>query len=223
MRVIVAGCGRVGATVASELDAGGHDVVVVDRDRQAFRRLADGFAGATVEGVVFDRRVLLDAGVEDATAFVAVTSGDNSNVVAARVARERFGVPRVVARIYDPARASIYERHGITTIASARWTSDAILAHLQPAEHTVDHTIGPGEGDVVMISHELPEGLPPIDPARLNRQGAWLLCAVTRTGVTTVAVPRELVQGGETVHLAVQRSHLEAAAAFLDELDEEAP
>ncbi len=118
MHVIVVGCGRVGAGLAADLDTAGHSVVVVDRNPDAFRRLPDDFSGATAVGVGFDRDLLVDAGIERADAVAAVTSGDNSNIVVARVAHETFEVPRVVARIYDPARARIYQRLGVATVAT---------------------------------------------------------------------------------------------------------
>ena len=132
MHVIVVGCGRVGSTVANELIERGHDVVVIDRHREAFRRLGSRFTGTTMTGVGFDRNVLARAGITDQGAVMAVTSGDNSNILIARVARETFGVERVVARIYDPKRAVIYERLGIPTVASVSWTSARALRHVLP-------------------------------------------------------------------------------------------
>ncbi|HUG84851.1 MAG TPA: TrkA family potassium uptake protein [Euzebya sp.] len=218
MHVIVAGCGRVGSGLAESLTADGHEVAIIDRDAQAFRRLSPGFTGTTLLGLVFDRSTLLRAGIDRADAFVAVTNGDNSNVVSARTAKEHFGVAAVVARIYDPERAEIYERHGITTIATARWTADAILTHLMADDARVETTIGPGEGDVVIVSHDLPASGGPWEAEVFARQGRWLLAAVTRTGQTTIPVPRQLVQAGERVHLAVQRTSLEEVEVFLASL-----
>ena len=112
------GCGRVGSTLAETLDAQGASVSVIDQESTAFRRLQPSFSGQTVTGVGFDREVLIEAGIERASAFAAVSSGDNSNIVAARVARETFGVENVVARIYDPRRAEVYQRLGISTVAT---------------------------------------------------------------------------------------------------------
>ncbi|MEG8178630.1 TrkA family potassium uptake protein [Nocardia terpenica] len=127
MYVVIMGCGRVGSALARALVRVGHEVAVIDRDPDAFRRLGKDFAGTTVTGVGFDRDVLLRAGIERAGAFAAVSSGDNSNIIAARVARETFGVERVVARIYDAKRAAVYERLGIPTIATVPWTTDRFL------------------------------------------------------------------------------------------------
>lgn len=218
MQVIVAGCGRVGSSLARALDADGHDVAIIDMDPHAFRRLGKDFGGSPVQGIVFDRATLLRAGVEGSQAFVAVTSGDNSNIVSARTAKQHFAIPTVVARIYDPERALIYERYGITTIASARWTTDAILGHLEGDQVRVEASIGPGEGDVVVVSHDLPGDAGPWVVEAFARQGRWLLAAVTRTGQTMVPVPRQLVQPGERVHLAVQRTALAEAEAFLEQI-----
>ncbi|MER7422609.1 potassium channel family protein [Nonomuraea rubra] len=132
MHIVIMGCGRVGSTLAHILEDSGHSVAIIDRDPQAFRRLRAGFRGRRVTGVGFDRDVLTEAGVESATAFVAVSSGDNSNIISARVARETFGVDNVVARIYDPRRAEVYQRLGIPTVATVRWTADQIMRRILP-------------------------------------------------------------------------------------------
>src|SRR5690348_6560380 len=126
------GCGRVGSSVADGLSRIGHDVAVIDRDSTAFNRLSPEYAGERVLGQGFDRDVLLRARIDEADAFAAVSSGDNSNIISARLARETFGVKRVVARIYDAKRAEVYERLGIPTIATVRWTADRMLRHLVP-------------------------------------------------------------------------------------------
>src|SRR5690242_12061855 len=126
------GCGRVGSTLAHILEDRGHSVAVIDQDPEAFRRLRSGFKGRKVTGVGFDQDVVQAAGIEGAAAFAGVSSGDNSNVIAARVARESFGVERVAARIYDPRRAEVYQRLGIPTVATVRWTADQMLRRLLP-------------------------------------------------------------------------------------------
>ncbi|MBN6055292.1 TrkA family potassium uptake protein [Nonomuraea sp. RK-328] len=132
MHIVIMGCGRVGSTLAHILEDSGHSVAIIDRDPQAFRRLRAGFRGRRVTGIGFDRDVLTDAGIESAAAYVAVSSGDNSNIISARVARETFGVDNVVARIYDPRRAEVYQRLGIPTVATVRWTADQILRRILP-------------------------------------------------------------------------------------------
>jgi len=137
VHVVIMGCGRVGSTLAHGLETRGHSVAVIDTDPDAFRRLGADFSGVTVTGVGFDRDVLIKAGIERADAFAAVSSGDNSNIISARLARETFGVGRVVARIYDQKRAEVYERLGIPTVATVRWTADRMIRHLLP-EGNVD-------------------------------------------------------------------------------------
>ena len=134
MHMIIVGCGRVGSTLAKELSSEGHDVVIIDRDATAFRRVAENFTGKTITGIGFDRGVLTSAGITADSAVMAVTSGDNSNILIARVARELFGVSNVVARIYDPRRAAIYERLGISTVATVAWTSNRIRQTILPHE-----------------------------------------------------------------------------------------
>ena len=127
------GCGRVGSTLARSLEDRNHTVSVIDSEPDAFRRLGPGFNGDKVAGMGFDQEVLEKAGIRRADAFAAVSSGDNSNIIAARVARETFGIQQVVARIYDPGRAEVYQRLGITTVATVKWTADQVLRRLLPA------------------------------------------------------------------------------------------
>jgi len=126
------GCGRVGCSLARSLEARGHSTAVIDSNPDAFRRLGPDFQGTTVTGMGFDRDVLREAGIERADGFAAVSSGDNSNIISARVARELFGVSNVVARIYDPGRAEVYERLGVPTIATVPWAADQVLRRLVP-------------------------------------------------------------------------------------------
>src|SRR5690242_10285542 len=126
------GCGRVGSTLAHILEDKGHTVAIIDQSPEAFRRLRGGFKGRRITGFGFDRDVLVEAGIEQASAFVAVSSGDNSNIISARVARETFGVENVVARIYDSRRAEVYQRLGIPTVATVRWTAEQMLRRLLP-------------------------------------------------------------------------------------------
>src|SRR5919109_257140 len=122
MKVVIMGCGRVGAELTVELAKAGHDVAIVDKRKEAFDRLPPGFDARTVVGIGFDRETLEEAGIKEAEAFVAVSNGDNSNIVSARIAREHYHVPKVIARIYDPRRAEIYERLNIPTVASVAWS-----------------------------------------------------------------------------------------------------
>src|SRR3954471_4714641 len=130
MHVVIMGCGRVGSELTLQLGKAGHNVVIIDKNATAFDRLPPGFDARTIVGLGFDRDVLEEAGIKEADAFIAVSNGDNSNIVSARVAREHYHVARVVARIYDPKRAEIYERLDIPTIATVRWAAKQILMML---------------------------------------------------------------------------------------------
>ncbi len=149
------GCGRVGSTLALSIEAQGHDVSVIDRQPASFRRLGPEFEGRRVTGVGFDRDTLVKAGIEHAYAFAAVSSGDNSNILAARVARETYGVANVVARIYDPGRAEIYQRLGIPTVGTVRWTADRMLRRLLPHGAVPQYTDPSGQVVVAEVpAHE---------------------------------------------------------------------
>ncbi|MEZ7897677.1 MAG: TrkA family potassium uptake protein [Flaviflexus sp.] len=138
MHYVIMGCGRVGASLAVELSNRGHSVSIIDQDSEAFRRLPDSFEGQQVTGVGFDREALEEAGIAEAAGFAAVSSGDNSNIIAARVVRETFGVSNVVARIYDPERAAIYERFGVPTVPTVSWTTDQVIRRLIPLPAQVE-------------------------------------------------------------------------------------
>ena len=130
MHFVIMGCGRVGSSLARGLDRRGHSVAIIDLNPLAFNRLGATFRGSTVQGTGFDRQILTQAGIERADGFAAVANGDNSNILGARVARESFGISNVVARIYDPGRAEVYERLGIPTVATVRWATDQVMGKL---------------------------------------------------------------------------------------------
>lgn len=132
MHIVIMGCGRVGSSLAKALERRDHSVAMIDVDVNAFRRLGSEYRGITVKGVGFDRDVLVQAGIRQADGFAAVSSGDNSNILAARVVREEFGVNNVIARIYDQGRAEVYERLGIRTVATVRWAANQVLRGLLP-------------------------------------------------------------------------------------------
>ena len=220
MHVVIGGCGRVGSTLARSLSEDGHSVVVIDKNARAFRRLGEDFGGRTLTGIVFDRDLLEEAGIRRAQAFVAVTSGDNSNVVSARTAKDRFGVEHVVARIYDPERASIYERLGLTTIASARWTTEAITRALLPEGDRVEGSVGPGgSGDVVMITLTVPTHVHALPATLAQKPGEAVLVAITRGGSTMLPIANAVLEGGDQVHLAVNRDAIDEARQRVEDLE----
>lgn len=206
MHVVVVGCGRVGSELAGLLEGGGHTVAVVDKNRTAFRRLGTGFGGRRVVGFGFDRDDLREAGIEEAGAVAAVTNGDNSNILTARIARETFGVERVVARIYDPRRAMIYQRLGIPTVATVSWATDQILRRLLPGERPNDW-VDPS-GRVCLVSEPLPGGWAGRRLGPFTEPGRWALTAVSRFGAAEMATPDLVGQEGDVLHLACAMDRL---------------
>ncbi|MBG0559998.1 potassium channel family protein [Actinoplanes aureus] len=201
MHVVIMGCGRLGSTLAQKLDAQGHQVAVIDRDAEAFRRLGADFGGVTVNGIGFDRGVLVAAGIERADAFAAVSSGDNSNIISARLARETFGVSRVVARIYDSRRAQVYERLGIPTIATIRWAADRMFRFLVPEDR---YEVFRDPTSVVSIV-EAPlhrDWIGRTVKSLEDRTGARV-AYLTRFGMGLLAQPSGVLQDGDQVFMLV--------------------
>jgi trk system potassium uptake protein TrkA len=207
VHVIVVGCGRVGSELATALVIGGHDVVVVDKQSAAFRRLAEDWGGRTVVGLGFDRDTLQAAGVGEAVALAAVTSGDNSNVLTARIAREYYHVPHVVARIYDPRRAVIYQRLGIPTVATVTWTVDQVVRRLLPDQPATDWADATGQ--VVLVERTLPAAWVgrPLDGLEMPELAR--LVSVTRGGAPRLARPGLIGQEGDVIHVAVRKDALD--------------
>jgi trk system potassium uptake protein TrkA len=201
MHVIVVGCGRVGSEVALNLVATDHDVIVIDRKPESFRRLGDQFAGRTMVGVGFDRDVLAEAGITPDCAVAAVTSGDNSNILIARVARETFGVKRVVARIYDPRRASIYERLGIATVASVAWTSARVLRHIVGDESTPDW-IDPS-AKFTIVERRVPAAAAGKSVSSVESFFKGRVVVLSRCGETSLPAPATLLQEDDIIHVVV--------------------
>jgi trk system potassium uptake protein len=217
MHVIVVGCGRVGSEVALNLASTEHDVIVIDRKIEAFRRLGDDFKGATMVGVGFDRDVLTEAGITPNCAVAAVTSGDNSNILIARVARETFGVQRVVARIYDPRRASIYERLGIATVASVAWTSARVLRHLLASESTPDW-IDPS-AKFTIIERRVTTAAAGMSVGTIEAACQGRVVVLGRFGESSIPSPATLLQEDDVMHvvLAADNSALLDSALLLTE------
>ena len=212
---VIMGCGRVGSTLARTLGRGGHDVAIIDADASAFRRLGTSFEGQTVTGIGFDRDTLVAAGIRDAYAFAAVSSGDNSNILAARVARETFGVEHVAARIYDPQRAMVYQRLGIPTVATVRWTSDQMIQRLLP-QGAVPELTDPS-GKIVIAEVPLAEAWVGRHLTEVEEQTGARVAYVTRLGEGTLPRPDMVVQQGDLVHLTVLRDDLARVERLCDQ------
>ena len=206
MHVVVVGCGRVGSLLAARVAAAGHSVGVIDKHASAFVRLPTGFSGRVVTGFGFDRDRLVEAGIEEADALAAVTSGDNSNIVVARIARETYGIDHVVARIYDPGRAVIYERLGIPTVATVAWTPDQALRKLLPAEIRTEWT--DPSGKVCVVERALPMALAGRLLDELEEPLRWRVSAVVRGGQAMVAGPGMVGQEGDVMVLSVATGEL---------------
>jgi len=190
----------VGSSLARALQAGGHTVAVVDRRRAAFERLGTHFGGTTVNGIGFDRDTLIEAGVERAEAVAAVTNGDNSNILVARVARETFGIERVVARIYDPRRAAIYQRLGISTVATSLWTTERVMRRMLPDAPAVEW-VDPS-AKVSLVERTLAVGWAGHRLFELENGGVRVV-ALSRLGTSMLANTDLVVQEGDIVYLAV--------------------
>jgi trk system potassium uptake protein len=212
MRIIIIGCGRMGAGLAQTLMQRGHAVTVVDNDPAAFERLGPAFTGKIVAGVGFDRDILLQAGIERADGLAAVTASDETNAVTARLARQVFRVPRVVARLYDPRKAEIYRRLGILTISTTTWGIQRIAELLCYADLDVVMSLS-SEVDLVQVN------IPPILVGRatqaLSVPGEIHLVAIDRSGKTLLPTPETAFQEGDLIYIAVLAESADRLKALL--------
>jgi len=200
VHVVVMGCGRVGSGLATALERLGHEVAVVDRDLHAFRRLSADYHGRQVVGLGFDRAVLAEAGIAEAGAFAAVSSGDNSNIISARVARETFGVQRVVARIYDAKRAAVYERLGIPTVATVPWATDRLLRMVLP--DGVATSWRDPSGTVAILQLPLHENWAGRSVGNLEAATGARVAFIVRFGTGVLPDGRDLLQADDQVFVA---------------------
>ena len=202
MHIVIGGYGRVGRYLAHELEAQGHTIAVIDRNPDVYEEY-EGIKGLRLNGEVFDRDTLVKAGVERADAFAAVTSGDNSNIVAARVARERFNVPLVVARIFDPKRAIIYESFGIPTVSAVQWSSSRLLAMLLDPKVRSDYAFG--EGEVILADLEAPDALEGKRVLDIELPRVLQVVAVERAGKAVLLSDTDTIHSGDQLFVAVDR------------------
>jgi trk system potassium uptake protein len=212
MHVVIMGCGRVGSELTLQLGRAGHDVVIIDKKAEAFDRLPPGFDARTIVGLGFDRDILEEAGIKEADAFIAVSNGDNSNIVSARVALEHYHVPNVIARIYDPQRAEIYQRLNIPTVATTTWGVKQIMMMLtHPREEIKESLVG---GDLFRMRVPVPDHLIGKSVSKLNEEGKVLVAGVDRMGSGFIPVPSSTFQQGDIVQLILQKDGLD----ILDEM-----
>jgi trk system potassium uptake protein TrkA len=210
---VIMGCGRVGSSLARSLERRGHTVAVVDVAPDAFRRLGPEFKGRTVTGVGFDRDVLISAGIETASGFAAVSNGDNSNILAARVVRENFGVDNVVARIYDQGRAEVYERLGIPTVATVRWTANQVLRRLVPAGSEAVW-IDPAS-TVRLVEVPVHVGWVGRSIRSIEQSVRTPIPALTRFGSAAVTSDETMLQDGDIVYAMVESARVPEVEAVL--------
>jgi trk system potassium uptake protein TrkA len=214
VHVVIMGCGRVGSTLARSLEDREHDVSVIDTNPDAFRRLGPSFNGTKVTGIGFDQGVLERAGVEKADAFAAVSSGDNSNIIAARVARETFGIQQVVARIYDPGRAEVYQRLGITTVATVRWTADQFLRRLLPAGAEPDFRDPSG---TIRVDHVgVSEAWIGQRTIRFQEESGSRIAWIDRLGEGMLPTRETVIQEGDLLHLVMREENADHVYAVFD-------
>jgi trk system potassium uptake protein TrkA len=214
VHVVIMGCGRVGSTLARSLEDRNHTVAVIDNQPDAFRRLGPGFNGDKVTGFGFDQQVLEKAGIRRADAFAAVSSGDNSNIIAARVARETFGIQQVVARIYDPGRAEVYQRLGITTVATVRWTADQVLRRLLPAGAEPDFRDPSG---TIRLDHVMvPEGWVGSRVDEFQEQSRARVGWIDRLGEGMLPSRDSVIQEGDMLHVVVREENSDHAYRVLE-------
>jgi trk system potassium uptake protein len=208
VHAVIVGCGRVGAELAQVLESRSFTVSIIDKDAHAFdQRLLPGFSGKKLTGMGFDQELLEEAGIRDAEIFVSATRGDNTNIVSARIAKEYYRVPRVAALIYDPRRAQLYERLGISTVAEVAWATDQMVARILPSAKSIEWTIGSGE--VVVVGIPSPSGFIGKPIEELRHPGKARVVALSRFGTTQIPDLKTIIQEGDFIHLAVLRSAIE--------------
>jgi trk system potassium uptake protein TrkA len=210
---VIMGCGRVGATLAQSLESHGHSVAIIDQNPDAFRRLDAGFSGNKVTGLGFDRDTLGQAGIEQADGFVAVSDGDNSNILAARVVRETFGVGNVVARIYDPHRAEIYQRLGIPTVATVRWTADQVMRRLLPVGATDEFR--DASGQLRMCRVDVHPGWVGKSLRDIEEASGARVAFVTRFGDGLLPTDESVLQEADELHVLMRTDRAEQVERIL--------
>jgi trk system potassium uptake protein len=219
VHVVIMGCGRVGSTLARSLEDRNHTVSIIDSNPDAFRRLGPSFGGTKVTGIGFDQGVLERAGIDGADAFAAVSSGDNSNIIAARVARESFGIQQVVARIYDPGRAEVYQRLGITTVATVKWTADQVLRRILPAGAEPDFR--DPSGTIRLDQVPVNESWIGQRTVKFQEQSGSRIAWIDRLGEGMIPKRDTVIQEGDLLHLVMREENAERVYAVFNDGPEE--
>jgi trk/ktr system potassium uptake protein len=218
MHILIMGCGRVGAALTVELAKAGHTVAIIDKRADAFDKLPPGFEAKRFVGLGFDREVLEEAGIKEADAFVAVSNGDNSNIVSARIAREHYHVPKVIARIYDPRRAEIYEKLDIPTIASVRWAASRIMFLLFHGQEEIKESFA--GGSMLHLQRDIPDHLTGKPIESVESKGKVEVIAVERGGGAFIPVPGATFQQGDIAHFVVSTAAVDMLDTLLEPVAE---
>ena len=215
MHIVIMGCGRVGSGLAGRLDSEGHSVCVIDKaPRDDLRYLPRSYGGKFLQGSGFNRRILLDANITEADVFIAVTSGDNTNIVGARIARDDFRVPKVVARIYDPKRADIYRDLGIPTVATVRWTVNEV--HQLLFHRNLEPDLHFGNGETMLVRSTVPTYLDGRKFSEFDVEGEIQVVEVTRGGQSIIPGPGTTIEAGDLASFVVASSSLIRLRSFLN-------
>lgn len=206
MKYVILGCGRVGARLAGNLALDGHDVSIIDKNPEAFRRLGSAYRGSTVTGIGFDQDVLREAGIETADGFASVTNGDNSNIISAQIAKKVFRVPRVITRIYDPVRAHIYQQFGVPTISPTKWAASALAQHLLFME--IKSALTFGSGEVELLEFVVPPRLMGRPVSELSAPGRSTPACLLRLGRAMLPTDATIIEEGDILIVSVASDFL---------------
>ena len=215
MHIVIGGCGRLGSHLTVQLNQLGHTVSIIDKRAEAFEKLPPGFEGQTLLGLVFDRDTLETAGIREAGAYIAASSGDNSNIVSARIAHEHYGVPNVIARIYDPRRAEIYQRLGIRTFSTVSWAEAQITDSLFGGGEQTELRFS--DGNLVMIAVPVGPHLAGQPVNAFNEEDRSSVVAIDRRGTSIIPGEKTAFHEGDVLHIAVRREALDAIREQLEE------
>ncbi len=213
MQIIIMGCGRVGSQTANLLSEAGHNISIIDIDEKSFSRLGRNFKGKKILGFGYDKEVLEKAGIEEADAFAALTPGDNRNIVGALIAKKEYRVPIVVARIYDPTRAIVYNKLGITTISPTRWGANKIKELI--CYNDINSLLSLGNGEVEIIEIEVPQSITGFTYEKINAPGEIMVTAVTRLGRAFVPVGGTVIKAGDIMLVSVASESISKLKGFL--------
>jgi len=213
MKIMIIGCGRQGAELAKTLSLNGLEITVVDNDPSAFERLGSSFGGQVILGNGMDRDILLKGGIEQADGMAVLTASDEVNIVVARLARQVFTVPRVVARVHDPLKARIYERLGLMTVTpvmlgTQRFRELLTFSPLSPIKRL-------GNGEVGIIEMEVPPGLVGRTVNELTVPGEIQVTAITRGNKTEIPMSGAVFQEKDIIHMAVESGSTNRLKALL--------